>query len=66
VDDYDAGFTFRRDDAADLARVLTELCDEPARVAGARSRLRHPPSLEEEAWRLEGIYRGALEGNGRR
>jgi len=60
VDDYNCGFTYAADDPAALARLLAELCDNRVLLDDVRRTLVLPPSLEEEAWRLEGIYADCL------
>ncbi len=60
VDDYDCGFTYTADDPEALATLLSELCDNRALLDDVRRRIVPAPSLEEEAWRLEGIYAGCL------
>jgi glycosyltransferase involved in cell wall biosynthesis len=60
IEDYDCGLSFRRGDAADLAALLDRLLDDRAALADARRRIVDPPSLEEEAWRIERVYEGAL------
>lgn len=56
VDDYRCGFTYAPDDAAALAALLDELCDERERLDQVRRTLILPPSVEEEAFRIESIY----------
>jgi glycosyltransferase involved in cell wall biosynthesis len=60
VDDYACGITFRVGDPADLARTIDELVARPALLRDLRGRMSYPPGLEEEAWRMEGIYADAL------
>jgi glycosyltransferase involved in cell wall biosynthesis len=60
IDDYRCGFTYRADDPAALAALLAELCDDRALLDDVRQTLVLPPSLEEEAWTMEGIYTDCL------
>jgi glycosyltransferase involved in cell wall biosynthesis len=60
IDDYNCGFTYAADDPEALAALLAELCDNRALLDDVRRTLVLPPSLEEEAWRLEGIYAECL------
>ncbi|MGZ4386852.1 MAG: glycosyltransferase [Gaiellaceae bacterium] len=60
IDDYDCGLTYPVGDAGALAALLGRLLDEPGLLAGIRERMSYPPSLEEEAWRLEEAYAVAL------
>lgn len=56
VDDYRCGFTYEADDAGALAALLRDLCDKRERLDDVRDTLVLPPSLEEEAFRIESIY----------
>jgi len=56
IDDYDCGFTYAAGDPEALATLLGELCDNRAPLDDVRRRTALPPSIEETAWRLEGIY----------
>ena len=56
LDDYDCGFAFRRGDPEDLAGLLERLVRKRGTLPGIRARMLYPPSLEEEARRLEAIY----------
>lgn len=56
VADYEAGFTFRAGDSGDLARLLRRLLDDRMQLTEVRNRMGYPPSLEEEAWRIEQLY----------
>jgi glycosyltransferase involved in cell wall biosynthesis len=60
VDDYDCGFTYAADDAGALAALLRDLCEKRELLDEARSALVLPPSLEEEAFRIESIYLDVL------
>jgi glycosyltransferase involved in cell wall biosynthesis len=60
IDDYRCGLTFRVGDAASLAELLGRLLEDRSVLSGLRQRMAYPPSLETEAWRLEGIYESAL------
>jgi glycosyltransferase involved in cell wall biosynthesis len=66
VDDYRCGFAFPIGDAGALAAVLEELLTNPERLAEVRRTMAHPPSLEEEAWRMEQIYEGVAHEPGAR
>jgi glycosyltransferase involved in cell wall biosynthesis len=59
LDDYDCGFAFRVGDASALAQLLDSLLQDPGLLAGVRRRMRLPPSIEEEAWRIESVYADA-------
>lgn len=56
IDEYSCGFAFRVGDAAALADLLQALLDDPGRLAAVRKMIRLPPGVEEEAWRIAGIY----------
>ncbi len=56
VDDYRCGFTYAADDAGALAALLRDLCDGRERLDEVRKTLVLPPSIEEEALRIESIY----------
>ena len=56
VDDYRCGFTYAADDARALAELLRDLCDKRELLDDVRGTLVPPPSLEEEAFRIESIY----------
>jgi len=56
VDDYRCGFTYAADDARALAVLLRDLCDKRQLIDEVRGTLVLPPSLEEEAFRIESIY----------
>jgi glycosyltransferase involved in cell wall biosynthesis len=56
LDDYDCGFAFPAGDAGALAALLEQLVDDRGQLEDVRRRILFPPSLEEEAWRLAGIY----------
>ncbi len=56
VDDYDCGLSFRRGDAEDLAALLERLVCEPETLSGIRARMGYPPSVAEEAGKLEALY----------
>ena len=60
IDDYHCGFTYAADDPQALAALLDELCDNRERLDDVRRALLLPPSLEEEAWSIEGIYAECL------
>jgi glycosyltransferase involved in cell wall biosynthesis len=60
IDDYRCGFTYAADDPEALAALLAELCDNRALLDDVRRTLVLPPSLEEEAWSIEGIYTDSL------
>lgn len=60
VDDYRCGFTYAADDPEALAALLGELCDNRALLDDVRRTLLLPPSLEEEAWSIEGVYAECL------
>ena len=64
LDDYDAGFAFRVGDASALAELLERLLDDPELLRRVRERMRRPPSIEEEAWRLESVYLDVLAARG--
>ena len=60
IDDYRCGFTYAPDDPEALAKLLGELCDNRTLLDDVRGTLMLPPSLEEEAWAIEGIYNDCL------
>ncbi|HEY2353713.1 MAG TPA: glycosyltransferase [Gaiellaceae bacterium] len=60
IDDYRCGFTYAADDSEALAALLGDLCDNRAKLDDVRQALVLPPSIEEEAWRIEGIYNDCL------
>ena len=60
VEDYRCGYTYAADDPAALAALLVRLAGERDELARLRETLTLPPSLEEEAWRVEDIYTAAL------
>jgi glycosyltransferase involved in cell wall biosynthesis len=56
VDDYRCGFTYAADDAGALAVLLRDLYEKRELLDEVRGSLVLPPSLEEEAFRIESIY----------
>jgi glycosyltransferase involved in cell wall biosynthesis len=64
VEDYDCGVTFPPGDARALAALLARLHDDGAELARIRERMAYPPSLEEEAWRIELLYTAAERASG--
>jgi glycosyltransferase involved in cell wall biosynthesis len=62
VDDYACGIAFRRSDAEDLGALLERLGREPGVLPGIRDRMASPPSVEEEAARVEALYEEATAG----
>jgi glycosyltransferase involved in cell wall biosynthesis len=56
VDDYACGIAFRRGDAASLADELERLVREPEILRRLRGRIVAPPSVEDEASRIEALY----------
>jgi glycosyltransferase involved in cell wall biosynthesis len=60
IDDYRCGFTYAADDSEALATLLRELCDNREMLDDVRRTLVLPPSLEEEAWRIEDMYADCL------
>lgn len=65
IDDYDCGVAFRHGDAEDLAALLERLVREPQTLQNIRDGMGHPPSLEAEASRIEGLYETARAGRAR-
>jgi glycosyltransferase involved in cell wall biosynthesis len=60
IDDYHCGFTYAADDPEALAELLARLCDNRALLDDVRRTITLPLSVEEEAWRMEGIYTDCL------
>jgi glycosyltransferase involved in cell wall biosynthesis len=60
IEDYRCGLTFRTGDSADLAATLEEFLVDPSVLERIRRGMAYPPSLEEEAFRLEGVYEEVL------
>lgn len=56
IDDYRCGFTFPVGDADALSDLLAELTADRSCLDSVRDTMIDPPSLEEEAWRVERIY----------
>jgi glycosyltransferase involved in cell wall biosynthesis len=56
IQDYECGFLFPVGSAESLAELLGRICDEKAKLSELRRRMRFPPGIEEEAWRLERVY----------
>jgi glycosyltransferase involved in cell wall biosynthesis len=62
IQDYECGFSFRAGDASSLAALLDGLAADRSLLENVRSRMKSPPSVEEEAWRIEGVYEDVLAG----
>jgi glycosyltransferase involved in cell wall biosynthesis len=60
VDDYGCGFIFRTGDSVELAGTLERLLDDPSTLEHLRGTMAYPPSLEEEAFRIEQVYEQAV------
>ncbi|HXH88707.1 MAG TPA: glycosyltransferase [Gaiellaceae bacterium] len=60
VDDYSGGFTFQPDDAPALASLLEALAADRSPLIAVRQRLKHPPGVEEEAFRVSMLYERAV------
>ncbi|HEY2325116.1 MAG TPA: glycosyltransferase, partial [Thermoanaerobaculia bacterium] len=60
VSDYACGFTFPTGNPDALADLLLELSHDRRRLEAVRASIVDPPPLEEEAWRVEQIYRCAV------
>jgi glycosyltransferase involved in cell wall biosynthesis len=56
IDDYDCGLLFPAGDASALANLIHRLLEDRELLSKRRTRMRFPPSTEEEAWRIERIY----------
>lgn len=56
VDEYQCGLTFGAGDEHALAALLQRVVDLPELLRAARRSMSYPPSVEEEAWRLEALY----------
>lgn len=65
VEDYRGGVTFPAGDAGALADLLLELAARPEQSEALRAALLHPPGIEEEAWRVERLYRDILRSRTR-
>jgi glycosyltransferase involved in cell wall biosynthesis len=57
VEHYKAGFLFPAGDSSALAGLLGDLAGNPSRLQEVRLQMRRPPSLEEEAYQIEMVYR---------
>ena len=60
VQDGINGLLFRMGDAEDLARRIDEIAREPVRIEQLREGIAPPPGLEEEAFRMERLYKRLL------
>jgi glycosyltransferase involved in cell wall biosynthesis len=58
--DYNCGLTFPAGDADALAAILDRLCGDRGELERLRGGMLYPPSIEEEAWRVETVYSEAL------
>jgi glycosyltransferase involved in cell wall biosynthesis len=57
IADGENGFTFRAGDAGSLAERLAAIANSPELLARFRDAIVPPPGLEEEAFRMERLYR---------
>ncbi len=62
VQDGVNGLLFAMGNAGDLARRLAQVARDPELVRRLRDGITPPPGLEEEAFRMERLYRGLLDG----
>lgn len=60
VDDFHAGFLFELGDARSLADLLVRLVEDRGLLRATREQMLYPPSVEEEAYALEEIYKDVL------
>jgi glycosyltransferase involved in cell wall biosynthesis len=60
VDDFNAGFMFEFGDARALADLLVRLDEDRDLLRATREEMLYPPSVEEEAYAVEVIYRDVL------
>jgi len=63
VADHACGLTFPVGDAETLGALLESLAREPDQLRIIRAEMSDPTSLEEEAWRVEGIYESVLDAS---
>jgi glycosyltransferase involved in cell wall biosynthesis len=60
IDDYSCGLSFPVGEPESLGDLLEHLASERERLEHVRTAMAYPPSLEEEAWRVEHIYETAV------
>ncbi len=60
VRDGETGRLFTAGDSTDLARVLRELMDQPEQLAALRANIVPPPTMQEHAQQMLGIYKAML------
>lgn len=58
VQDGRTGYLFAPGDSADLARVLREIVDEPARLDALRANVRPGPDIGQHVQQITALYRG--------
>lgn len=62
IADYDCGVAFGRGDADDLAVLIERLASDPSILPAIRARIVRPPSVEDEAARIEALYAAVSSG----
>ena len=56
IKDGENGFSFEAGNAESLAEVLRKLGDNPTILNKIKSKIQHPPRIEEEAFEYEKVY----------
>lgn len=61
IKDGENGFSFEAGNAESLAMVLRKIGDNPAILNEIKSKIQHPPRIEEEAFEYEKLYLSLIE-----
>jgi glycosyltransferase involved in cell wall biosynthesis len=61
VKEGENGFTFEAGNAEDLATILRKIGENPCILNNIKSKIHHPPRIEETAFEYEKIYLSLLE-----